>query len=102
VVVGLFTNFEGAKPRSYVFGHGMRGRPSKLRGKPISEERKNKIRIANLGRKHTPEELEKMKEASRMGKNGMYGKHHSEESKQKMSISMVAAWTDRKRRKKLS
>ena len=53
-------------------------------GKKLSEETKQKIREASTGRKASDEAKRKMSE-SRTGKNnGMHGKHHTEESKQKM------------------
>ena len=53
--------------------------------KHLSDDTKQKIREARLGRRHTEETCKKMSE-SRMGKNnGMYGRNHTEESKQKIS-----------------
>lgn len=55
--------------------------------KRLSEETKEKIRNAHLGKSMSEESRRKMSE-SRTGKNnGMYGKRHSEESKKKMSES---------------
>lgn len=52
-----------------------------------SEEMKEKIRCANLGRSHTEESKQKISK-SLMGHPGaMKGKHHTEETKQKMALS---------------
>lgn len=53
--------------------------------KPRSEETKEKLRKANLGKKHTPESREKMSESRRGEKSWIYGKHLSEETKAKLS-----------------
>ena len=51
-------------------------------GRILSEETKNKIRAKSIGRKHNKETRIKMAK-SRLGeKNGMYGKKHTEETKQ--------------------
>jgi len=52
-------------------------------GKHRSPETKDKIAQALIGRKHTLEELAKMSLAKQGRKNPFYGRHHSEESKQK-------------------
>lgn len=55
--------------------------------KHLSDDTKQKIREACLGRQHSDDTKQKMSK-SRTGKNnGMYGKNHSEESKRKMSES---------------
>ena len=53
--------------------------------KPRSEETKEKLRKANLGKKHTLESREKMSESRRGEKSWTYGKHLSEETKTKLS-----------------
>lgn len=53
-----------------------------------NEETKEKIRLAHLGSKRTPEQCATMA-ASKMGeKNPMFGKPHSEEHKARLSASM--------------
>lgn len=58
------------------------------RGKPKSEEHKEKIRQAligkNVGRKHTAEAIEKIRAHSTGANNPMYGKSQSEETKRKI------------------
>lgn len=76
-----------------------KGRPSHMKGKcgelhhqygtHCTEQTKEKIRQANIGRKHTEEELEKMRIASKGENNPMYGKHHSDETKQKISETRI-------------
>ena len=56
------------------------------KGYKHSEESKERMRIAQKGRVFSEETKRKMKEA-RIGKTPMLGKHHSEESKLKMSES---------------
>jgi len=51
----------------------------------MSKESIQKTRLANLGKKHKPETIEKYKETRNGSKNGMYGRHHSAESKQLIS-----------------
>lgn len=53
-----------------------------LIGHPVSSETREKIRAANVGRKHTPEELEKMKRGT-----GNTGKIASPEKRLKMSLA---------------
>ena len=53
-------------------------------GKKLSEETKEKIRTKAIGRKVSDEARKKMSEARCGNNNGMYGKHHSEESIQKI------------------
>lgn len=76
------------------------------KGKKLSEESKNKDRLANLGRKHSEETKRKISENNK-GKHFMsdehknkirlanLGKHHSEETRKKMSaIRKGAVFTD--------
>lgn len=71
------------------------------KGKHLSDEQKEKLRLANLGKKLSEETRQKISQSGkgkRVGKdnpmfgkglsgelNGMYGKHHTEETKQKLS-----------------
>ena len=59
-----------------------KGKPSTNKGKPMSEESKQKLRERNLGKKY-PEEINKKK--GRPGElNQFFGKHHTEETKEKL------------------
>lgn len=72
-----------------------KGRKSHMKGKygelhpqygtHLSEETKEKIRQANIGRKHTEEELEKMRNWRENNDNPMKNKKHSKDSKKKIS-----------------
>ncbi|CAN5389190.1 hypothetical protein BH18THE2_BH18THE2_20600 [soil metagenome] len=44
----------GRKLYRYIFGHHMIGKPSAMRGKHISEERRRKLIEVNTGRKCSP------------------------------------------------
>ena len=50
-----------------------------------SEETKEKIRAARIGKKHRPESIEKIRQASLGSKNGFFNKIHSIETKTKIS-----------------
>lgn len=52
-----------------------KGKPSPKKGIPLSEEHKEKLRLINLGKKHSPETIEKIRQ-------GNLGKQLSEEHKQ--------------------
>ena len=54
-------------------------------GKTISEETREKLRNANLGSKHSIETKKKMSESHKGEKAYWYGKHLSEEAKEKLS-----------------
>ena len=58
------------------------------KGKPKSEEHREKIRQAligkNIGRKHTPEAIEKIRVSSTGANNPMFGKTQSNETKRKI------------------
>jgi len=54
-------------------------------GKPRSEDTKRKIGLANKGKVLSGDTKKKISEASKGDKNHFYGKHHSEESKKKIS-----------------
>jgi group I intron endonuclease len=94
------------------------------KGKNISPENREAVRKAQLGRKHTDAELEKMR-GPRTGnalenvraaskarweryyadpdhKTSWTGKHLSEEHKQKCSLAAKARWADPKQRRKLT
>jgi hypothetical protein len=76
-------------------------------GKHHTEETKEKLRQANLGKKRSPEHRRKMSEALRGEKSYWYGKHLSEETRQKIREAHMGkpAWnkgrkaTDEERRK---
>lgn len=51
----------------------------------FSEETKQKLRKANLGKKHSEETKKKISESHLGEKNYLYGKHLSEETKKKLS-----------------
>lgn len=71
-------------------------------GRVLSEETKEKLRQANLGKKHSLETRKKMSE-SRKGKNSpMYGKHLSDETKQKISDAHRGKKLSKPHREKLS
>jgi len=54
-------------------------------GKHLSNETKEKIRLAHLGKHHTKESKEKDRLANLGENNGMYGKHHTKKALEKMS-----------------
>jgi group I intron endonuclease len=49
---------------------------------PLTEDQKIRLQTLNLGRKHSPETIEKL---SKSRDNGLTGKHHSDATKEKMS-----------------
>ena len=57
----------------------------KLLGRKVSKETRLKLSIAAKKRKHTKESLEKLRQANLGENNAMYGKHHTEEAKRKIS-----------------
>lgn len=57
------------------------------KGHVVSEEIREKIRIANLGKKYSAEHNKKISENHSGEKNHFYGKHHTEEAKRKISES---------------
>jgi hypothetical protein len=84
-----------------------------MQGKPRSEETKNKLRLANIGkhyseeakknmslsqtgRKHTEETKKKMRVAQGGENHPMYGKHHTEEARRKMSKSRTGLFVGEK------
>jgi group I intron endonuclease len=78
----------------------------KNKGRIMTEEQKEKLRIANTGRKHTQEARMKMSELMK-GKTGgeknpMYGKKHTIESKEKNRISHMGKTASRETKAKLS
>ncbi|KKL11763.1 hypothetical protein LCGC14_2542510 [marine sediment metagenome] len=61
-------------------------------GKKQSEETKRKRAASHRGRKNSPETIEKMRKAARgrpPEKCSMFGKRHSDATKQKMSLSQI-------------
>lgn len=64
----------------------------------MSEDSRLKMIDSLKGRKHTKEELQKMSEAHQGEKHPMFGKHHTDKTREKMSKSQKARWTDDKRK----
>lgn len=66
------------------------------RGYHLSDLHKDKLRIRQLGKLHTEESKAKISK-SLMGHApwGLAGKHHSEEAKKKMSKSILDYWSDK-------
>lgn len=54
---------------------------------PMGEEQKEKLRIYHLGKKHSQETIEKIREKNLGENNAFYGKKHTKESREKMSLS---------------
>lgn len=67
-----------------------------------SPETIEKIRDARLGRKHSDETKRKLSEANKGEKNHMYGKHLSEETKRKLSEANKGKRLSEEHREKLS
>jgi very-short-patch-repair endonuclease len=63
----------------------LRGRPSPNKGKVRSESVKEKIRIANTGKRRSPESIERYRKANQKIVHPT-GWHHTEETKQKLSM----------------
>lgn len=64
------------------------------RGKHRSEAEKQNLREHRLGKKHTINQLEKLKLNAKFNPNyGMKGKYHKIESKQKMSLARINKYT---------
>lgn len=62
-----------------------------LKGRKCTEERKKNISKGNLGKRRTPEQIERMKlnHPSMKGENNpMFGKKHNSKSREKMSIKV--------------
>jgi hypothetical protein len=57
------------------------------KGYKMSYEQKERLRLFNIGKKHTNKTKEKIRIASIKEKNQFYGKTHSEESKLKMKLN---------------
>ena len=55
------------------------------KGKKLSEETKQKISESKKGKKLSEEHIRKISESKKGEKNHMYGKHHSEETRNKIS-----------------
>ncbi len=58
-------------------------------GIPLSKEHKEKLRQANLGKKHTEESKQKISDANKGEKNKFYGKKHSDETKEKIKNKKI-------------
>lgn len=67
---------------------------------PLTEEQKQKISNSLKGRIFSPETKEKMRQANLGEKNPMFGKRMSEESKEKIRISLEEYWTPEKRKER--
>ena len=57
------------------------------KGKKLKKETKDKLRLVNLGKKHSADTIAKMSESRSGNKNHFYGKSHSANSIKKMSES---------------
>lgn len=66
-------------------------------GKILSEETKSKLSESHLGKKATEETKIKLSEAHSGKNNPMYGKHHSDETKKKISDANKIIWTEERR-----
>lgn len=66
------------------FGYNISPTAGSTLGRPLSEDTKNKIRAKALGRKASSETREKMSLSRSSENNPMYGKHHSDMSKDRM------------------
>ena len=67
----------------------------------ISEKTKDILRQFNLGKTMSVSSRKKISEAKKGAKNPMYGKHHSEETKRKMSAAITKLWREGKYVEKL-
>lgn len=68
-------------------------RSDRFVNKPLSDEHKEKIRIASIGRKHTPETVEKIRQNST-------GRTHDQETREKLSVlSTGRVFTEEQRRR---
>jgi hypothetical protein len=56
---------------------------------PRSDVVRNRISVALRGKKHSVERCQKQSESRKGEKHPLFGKHHSEETKQRMSISAM-------------
>lgn len=76
----------------------------KKRKKHRSKETKNKLRLANIGRKFSEEHRKKLALAKLGSNNPLYGKHHSEKTLRKKRRSMLAFYrnTSKFRKKQIS
>jgi hypothetical protein len=64
-----------------------KGKNNPFYNKTHTKKTRQKIRLANLGRKHTKESLEKLKLANLGKNNPMYGKPRTKEVKQKLRLA---------------
>jgi hypothetical protein len=72
------------------------GRPSPRKGVKLSEETKQKIRLANLGKKRSAEAIEKAMAKIRGRAAWNKGLKHKEETKVKMSLTHKSRWEKRR------
>jgi len=70
-------------------GHNRRGKTSYNLGMPCREETKVKLRNANIGKHHSVQTKQKMSESQSGEKHSMFGKQRPEETKQKISDSTI-------------
>jgi hypothetical protein len=94
----------------------LKGRPSKLKGRPMQDESKTKISNAlkgkylgketwMKGKKHSEESKQKLREKAKLRtgeKNGFYGKTHSDETIEKIKKGRVGCVSSDETKKKLS
>jgi hypothetical protein len=71
------------------FGKGLFGEDNGMHGKTHTPEAKLKIAEAEIGFKHSEESKRKMSESVLGEKNHFYGKHHTEETKKKHKEFML-------------
>ena len=73
----------------FIQGHSMKN-------KKMSQETKDKLSNAHIGKKHSEEAKQKMSEAHKGEKNHFYGKHHTKETKDLLSkINKSAIFSER-------
>ena len=73
-----------------------------IKRSPMTQEQKEKLRNAHIGKKATRETKEKMR-IKKSGKNNvMFGKQHSEQAKEKMSQAKLGKTASEKTKEKMS
>ena len=72
------------------------GRTSARKGVKLSEETKQKLRLANLGKKRSPEDTAKIVAKLKGRKSWIKGLKHKEETRIKMSLAHKARWAKKR------